>query len=89
MNNDTFQGKWKQLRGNLKAAFGKLTDDDLLQIDGNTDHMQGLLQERYGYTKEQAQTEWRNFMQQQLDRIGNAKTDLDAAADHIKDIIKR
>lgn len=55
MNNDTFQGKWKQLRGNIKTAFGKLTDDDLLQIDGNTDRMQGLLQERYGYTKEQAQ----------------------------------
>ena len=55
MNNDTFQGKWKQLRGNIKTAFGKLTDDDLLQIDGNTDRMPSLLQERYGYTKEQAQ----------------------------------
>ncbi len=96
MNNDTFQGKWKQLRGNIKISFGKLTDDDLLQIDGNTDRMQGLLQERYGYTKEQAQTEWRNFMQQQIDRIGNAKADLNAAATnmtaaagHIKDAAKR
>ncbi len=96
MNNDTFQGKWKQLRGNLKTAFGKLTDDDLLQIDGNTDRLQGLLQERYGYTKEQAQTEWRNFMQHQLDRVGNAKadlnaaaTDITAAAGYIKDAAKR
>jgi len=42
--------------------------------------MQGLLQERYGYTKEQAQIEWHNFTQQQTDRIGNAKADLNAAA---------
>ncbi len=96
MNNDTFQGKWKQLRGNIKTAFGKLTDDDLLQIDGNADKMQGVLQERYGYTKEKAQAEWHNFTQQQTDRMGNAKADLNAAAtnltaaaDHIKDAAKR
>jgi len=95
MNNDTFQGKWKQLCGNLKAAFGKLTDDDLLQADGNADKMQGVLQERYGYTKEKAQEEWHRFTQQQADRLGNAKADLDvvatnitAAAAHVKDATK-
>jgi len=96
MNSDTFQGKWKQLRGNIKEAFGKLTDDDLLQADGNVDKMQGALQERYGYTKEQAQTEWHNFAQKHEHRAEEAKTDLNAAAKdvkaaagHIKDAAKR
>jgi uncharacterized protein YjbJ (UPF0337 family) len=96
MNNDTLQGKWKQLRGNVKTTFGKLTDDDLLQADGNADKMQGALQERYGYTKEQAQTEWNKFAQKYTDRAEDAKADLNAAAAdvkaaaaHVKDAAKR
>ena len=96
MNSDTFQGKWKQLRGKAKAAFGKLTDDDLLQADGNVDKMQGALQERYGYTKEQAQTEWHKFVQKHTDRVEDAKADLNAAAadikaaaSHVKDAAQR
>ncbi len=96
MNSDTFQGQWKQLRGSLKAAFGKLTDDDLLQVDGNADKLQGVLQTRYGYSKEKAQTEWEKFAQQSTDRAEHAKADLAAAAAsmttaaaHIKDAAKR
>lgn len=84
MNSDTVQGKWKQLRGNIKTTFGKLTDDDLLQADGNADKMMGALQERYGYTKEKAQTEWSKFAQQHADKVEDTKADLNAAADDIK-----
>ena len=84
MNNDTWQGKWKQLRGTIKTTFGKLTDDDLLQADGNADKMMGALQERYGYTKEKAQTEWDNFAQQHADKLEDAQGDLNAAAAHLK-----
>jgi uncharacterized protein YjbJ (UPF0337 family) len=96
MNSDTLQGKWKQLRGNLKSTFGKLTDDDLMQAEGNVDKMLGALQERYGYTKEQAQSEWDTFVQQHADKAEDAKADLNAAAaniqaaaDHVKDAVKR
>jgi uncharacterized protein YjbJ (UPF0337 family) len=58
MNNDVFAGKWKQFRGQVKIWWGKLTDDDLDKIEGNYDKLIGLLQEKYGYTKEQAQVEW-------------------------------
>lgn len=84
MNNDTFQGKWKQLRGNIKSSFGKLTDDDLLQADGNADKVQGAIQERYGYTKEKAQAEWDKFAKQYADRTEDAKTELNAATDALK-----
>lgn len=58
MNNDIFEGKWKQLRGEAKVWWGKLTDDDLEQVEGNYEKLIGLLQEKYGYTREQAEEEW-------------------------------
>lgn len=63
MNSDILQGKWKQLKGSIKEAFGKLTDDDLTQAEGNAEYLVGVLQERYGYTKEQAQAEWDRFVE--------------------------
>ena len=57
MNQDIFQGKWKQFRGDLKKWWGKLTDDDLDQIEGNKDKLVGILQERYGYQREKAEEE--------------------------------
>jgi len=96
MNSDTLQGKWKQLRGSIKENFGKLTDDDLMQADGNADKVLGALQERYGYSKEQAQAEWDKFYNKHANRADDAKSDLkDAAADvkaaanHVKDATRR
>lgn len=57
MNRDVFEGKWKQLRGDVKKFWGKLTDDDLDQINGDRDKFIGRLQERYGYSKQQAELE--------------------------------
>ena len=57
MNNDVFLGKWKQIRGQAKIWWGKLTDDDLEKVGGNYDKLTGLLQEKYGYTRQQAEEE--------------------------------
>ncbi len=57
MNSDQFEGKWKQLKGNVKQRWGKLTDDDVTALSGKKDELIGKLQERYGITREQAQKE--------------------------------
>jgi len=54
MNTDVFEGKWKQIRGQAKAWWGKLTDDDLERAAGKLDVFAGLLQEKYGYTRQRA-----------------------------------
>lgn len=57
MNEDILKGQWKQIRGKSKEWWGKLTNDDLDQIDGNREQLIGKLQERYGYTKDKAARE--------------------------------
>ena len=57
MNWDQVQGKWKQMSGDIKTRWGKLTDDDLHVIGGEKDKLVGHIQERYGIQKEQAQNE--------------------------------
>ena len=62
MNGDIFKGKWKQLRGQIQQKWGDLTDDDLDRIEGAQTEFEGVLQERYGYTKERAKQEVDNFL---------------------------
>jgi uncharacterized protein YjbJ (UPF0337 family) len=57
MNRDTLKGQWTQLKGQVRKQWGKLTDDEIDQIQGNAEILMGKLQERYGYTRDQAQRE--------------------------------
>jgi uncharacterized protein YjbJ (UPF0337 family) len=57
MNKNIFEGKWKQMRGQAKVWWGKLTDDDLEKVGGKFDKLIGVLQEKYGYTQQQAEEE--------------------------------
>jgi uncharacterized protein YjbJ (UPF0337 family) len=62
MNTDTLKGKWNQLKGNIRKQWGKLTDDDVDQIQGDSEILLGRIQERYGRTKEEAQQEIERWM---------------------------
>ena len=57
MNEDVFTGRWKEMRGTLRSWWGNLTDDDLEWIGGQKDRLVGLVQQKYGYTFDQAQNE--------------------------------
>ena len=70
MNQDILAGKWKQMRGELKTWWGKLTDDDVDRIGGQKDKLVGLIQERYGYTREQAEQEVERYLQECGDKTG-------------------
>ncbi|MFP4069321.1 MAG: CsbD family protein [Opitutales bacterium] len=63
MNRDTLKGKWKQMSGSAKERWGKLTDDELLRIDGEKDRLIGTIQEKYGLARDDAEKqvdEWFN-----------------------------
>src|SRR5574341_928848 len=52
MNEEQFEGKWKQVKGEIKRQWGEFTDNHLLQIEGSHDNFVGELLERYGDRKE-------------------------------------
>ena len=53
MNKDHFKAQWNQLKGEMKTQWGKFTDDDLLQVEGDADKFAGKLQERYADKKDE------------------------------------
>ena len=61
MNWDTIEGKWGQLKGQVKERWGRLTDDDIDQIEGRLDKLTGKIQEVYGSSREAAEREIKEF----------------------------
>ena len=63
MNKDTIAGQWNQLKGKAQAKWGDLTDDDFAVAEGNAEYLSGKLQERYGWNRDRADQEVRDFSQ--------------------------
>src|SRR5665213_592841 len=61
MNEDKVKGQWKQLAGKAKVQWGKLTDDDLTIVDGNSEYLDGKIQERYGIARDDAKRQVKEF----------------------------
>ena len=58
---DEIKGSWREYKGRLKEKWGELTDDDLDRISGKRDQLLGVLQNRYGRTREAAEKEIHEF----------------------------
>jgi uncharacterized protein YjbJ (UPF0337 family) len=61
-NKDILLGKWQELKGQVRQQWGKLTDDDLARLSGKTEELAGVLRQRYGYGKAQAEIEINNWL---------------------------
>ena len=62
MNEDTLKGQWMQLKGKIREQWGKLTDDDVDQIQGRSEQLIGKLQNRYGIARDEAQRQFDAWM---------------------------
>jgi uncharacterized protein YjbJ (UPF0337 family) len=58
---DVFEGRWRQLKGEARRVWGKLTDGDWDRAEGNREKLVGSLQERYGWEKMRAESELDRF----------------------------
>jgi uncharacterized protein YjbJ (UPF0337 family) len=65
MNDDILKGKWNEMKGEVKKKWGKLTDDDLMVISGEKEKLVGVLQTKYGYAKDNAEKEYKEFIDRQ------------------------
>ncbi|MFW0778188.1 MAG: CsbD family protein [Rickettsiales bacterium] len=55
MNKDQVIGNWEQFKGSVKEKWGKLTDDQIAEVNGNRQQLAGKIQEAYGIAKEEAE----------------------------------
>jgi uncharacterized protein YjbJ (UPF0337 family) len=62
MNSDQFEGEWKQVKGEVREKWGKLTDHDIQIVGGRRDQLIGRVQERYGMAKEAATQDVDSFL---------------------------
>ena len=69
MNEDILKGKWRQIKGEVKSRWGKLTDDDMDRVEGDAEKLIGKVQERYGYQRDEAKREVDDFVRTHKDAI--------------------
>ena len=69
MNRDIVEGKWKEMRGQVKEWWGELTDDELDKAGGKSEQIVGLLQQKYGYTRERAEEEFNRRLDEAKDAV--------------------
>ena len=61
MNWDQIEGKWTEFKGAMKERWGKFTDDELMQLKGKRDKLAGMIQNKYGVAKEEAERQIKEF----------------------------
>jgi uncharacterized protein YjbJ (UPF0337 family) len=67
MNNDISAARWQQVRGQTRTWWGKLTDDDLEWIGGKAERLARMLQEKYGYIQQHAESQSNRWMRDHQD----------------------
>ncbi len=73
MNWNVIEGKWMQLKGEVRSKWAKLTDDDFRALDGKREKLVGKIVERYGILKDEAERQvddWTRHISGRLDQIG-------------------
>ena len=60
MNQDILKGKWLEIKGRVKEKWGRLTDNDLFEIEGKGEKLLGLLRKKYGYIRDKAGLEYKD-----------------------------
>ena len=63
MNEDILKGKWLEIKGMVKEKWGKLTDNNLLEIEGKGGKLLGLLQKKYGYLRDKTELEYKDSVE--------------------------
>lgn len=74
MNRDIVAGKWQQLKGEIQKSWGDLTDDDLDRAQGSAEKLEGVLREKYGWTKEMATKQVADLIERVESRLDRSAT---------------
>ena len=66
MNEDIIKGKWVEIKGAIKEQWGDITDDELAEVEGKTEKLAGILQTKYGYSKDKAEQAYKKVIEKHI-----------------------
>jgi len=89
MNWTTVQGNWNDAKGRVKTKWGRLTDDDLMQVEGNKDRLVGMIQQRYGIAHDKAEQQLEEFLSSADGLLARAKEGAQEAVEKGKEYVER
>jgi len=89
MNWTNLQGNWNELKGKVKTKFGRLTDDDLTQAEGNKDRLVGMIQQKYGIAKDKAEQQLEEFMSAGEGWVAKAKEGAQEVVEKGKEVVEK
>jgi uncharacterized protein YjbJ (UPF0337 family) len=89
MNWTTMQGNWNESKGKVKTKWGKLTDDDLTQVQGQKDRLVGVIQQRYGIAREKAEEQLDEFLSSSDSTMAKAKEVVGDVVEKGKEIVEK
>jgi uncharacterized protein YjbJ (UPF0337 family) len=82
INEDIIKGRWKEIKGEIKTLWGKLTDDELDKATGNLESIAGIIQSRYGTKKEEIQAKLEGIVSKFSERTENVKKSMKDSSAH-------
>jgi len=89
MNWTSLQGNWNEAKGKVKTKWGRLTDDDLMQVGGNKDRLVGVIQQKYGIAREKAEEQLEEFMSTADGWLARAKEGAQDAVERSRDFVEK
>jgi len=89
MNWTTLQGNWNEAKGKVKTKWGRLTDDDLMQVSGNKDRLVGVIQQKYGIAREKAEEQLEEFMSASDGLLAKAKEGAQEVVDKGREYVEK
>lgn len=89
MNWNTMQGNWNEAKGKVKTKFGRLTDDDLMQVEGSKDRLVGVIQQKYGIAREKAEQQLEEFMSGSEGLVAKAKEGVAEVVEKGKEYVEK
>lgn len=89
MNQDVLNGKWNEIKGEIRKMWGDVTGDELEKSKGNLTSIAGLIQQRYGHKKEEISAKLDGIVSRFDEKKEDLKRDVAGLTETIKDDLKK
>lgn len=88
ISEQTLRGNWDEVKGLLRSKWGELTDDDVMEFDGNVEHLMGTIQRKTGEARESVEQFFEQFNANGASAFSRAGEAVRAGAQHAVDAVE-